>query len=138
MGDVVWSLAFLGAIALLLLLGGFDHKRARRSMDRARERFLGFVPSPEFADLHILAAFSHLFAGGYGAGYYSYLWSEVLDADVFTRFQENGVFDRATGRAYVDSILARGDSADPEELFREFMGRDPEPAALLERNLGAV
>lgn len=120
--------------------GGEDEDLVQgvRVMDRARDRFVGFAPAPEFADLHILAAFSHLFAGGYGAGYYSYLWSEVLDADVFTRFRQNGVFDSETGRAYVDAILTRGDSADPEDLFREFMGRDPDPSALLERNLGST
>ncbi len=102
----------------------------------ARERFLAFSPTPEFADYHNLTSFSHLFSGGYAAGYYSYLWSEVLEADAFTRFLEAGIFDRETGQALVDAILSRGDSADPEALFQEFMGRAPDPAALLERNLG--
>ncbi|MDE6288107.1 MAG: peptidase M3, partial [Muribaculaceae bacterium] len=78
--------------------------------------------------------FSHIFSGGYAAGYYSYKWAEVLDADAFSLFKENGIFDRATADSFRHNILERGGTEDPSELYRRFRGRDPEINALLERD----
>ncbi|MEZ4633029.1 MAG: M3 family metallopeptidase [Deinococcales bacterium] len=95
-----------------------------------------FQLRPEFAHNHFITGFGHIFSGGYAAGYYSYKWSEVLDADAFSRFQKEGIFNAKTGQDYVDTILSQGYSQDPEVLFKKFMGRDPDPEALIRRNLG--
>lgn len=76
-------------------------------------------------------SFSHIFAGGYAAGYYSYKWAEVLSADAFSLFEENGIFDRATGESFLHEILERGGSREPMELFVAFRGREPQIDALL-------
>ena len=78
-------------------------------------------------------SFSHIFAGGYAAGYYSYKWAEVLSADVFSRFQQQGILDAATGRSFLEHILAQGSSKPMQELFKNFMGRDPDIQALLKQ-----
>jgi oligopeptidase A len=102
----------------------------------ATERTLALAPNREFAAAHPLPSFLHLFSGGYAASYYAYLWSEVLEADLFSRFRDEGIFSRKVGQAYLDTILSRGDADDPQVLFRNFMNRDPDPEALIRRNLG--
>ncbi|MCP4321219.1 MAG: oligopeptidase A [Psychromonas sp.] len=76
-------------------------------------------------------SFSHIFAGGYAAGYYSYKWAEVLSADAFSRFEEEGIFNAETGKAFLQAILEKGGSDTPMTLFKTFMGREPNTDALL-------
>jgi len=75
--------------------------------------------------------FSHIFAGGYAAGYYSYLWAEVLACDAFAKFQEDGIFNEETGKAFLQSILEQGGAIDAIELFKKFRGREPKIQAFL-------
>jgi oligopeptidase A len=105
-------------------------------MQFARNILQQYSPAQLPADHAMIASFTHLFASpvGYGAGYYSYKWAEVLDADAFTLFRDGGIFSRDVGSRFRRNVLARGDSEDPALLYRSFMGRDPDPNALLERS----
>lgn len=86
-------------------------------------------------EFSMVASFGHLFSHsvGYAAGYYSYKWAEVLDADAFSRFKAEGLFSRKVGTEFAQKVLSRGDSADPGELFEQFMGRPPQVEPMLER-----
>ena len=88
---------------------------------------------PKVPGTAISTAFNHIFSGGYSAGYYSYKWAEVLEADAFSLFKEKGIFDRETASSFRTNILSKGDTEDPAVLYRRFRGRDPEPSALMEK-----
>jgi len=105
--------------------------RVAQILDEVR-REVAVVPVPAWN--RFAHSFGHIFAGGYAAGYYSYKWAEVLAADAFAAFEETGVFDSATARRFLDSILARGGSRDPLDAFVEFRGRRPDVTALLRQH----
>jgi len=92
------------------------------------------IISPQLQDTCMTVQFSHIMAGGYAAGYYSYKWAEVLDADAFSMFKENGIFNQDTAQSFRDNILSRGGTEHPMTLYTRFRGRKPTIDALLKRN----
>jgi oligopeptidase A len=120
----------------LLLHVRYEPERDGDPVAYTRQMLQEFSPAPLPPEHSMIAAFTHLFGSpvGYGAGYYSYKWAEVLDADAFTRFRDGGIFSREVGEAFRSKILSKGDSEDPAELYRSFMGREPDPSALLVRS----
>ncbi|HSD96772.1 MAG TPA: oligopeptidase A [Sulfuricaulis sp.] len=113
------------------LYSGYDPesgKSVQQLLDEVRSEVAVIIP-PAFNRFQ--NGFSHIFAGGYAAGYYSYKWAEVLSADAFSKFEERGVFDRATGLEFLQNILEQGGAREPMELFVNFRGRAPKIDALL-------
>lgn len=88
---------------------------------------------PDVAENCMSVSFSHIFAGGYSSGYYSYKWAEVLDADAFAYFQENGIFNTEIATKFKNNILSKGGTELPMELYKRFRGQEPKPEALLKR-----
>jgi oligopeptidase A len=112
----------------------YDPAKGARVMEMLREvrSEVAAVPVPEWN--RFPNSFGHIFAGGYAAGYYSYKWAEVLAADAFAAFEENGVFDSKTAHRFLDAILTRGGSRDALDAFIEFRGRRPDVRALLKQH----
>ena len=90
--------------------------------------------TPQLPDTCMTVQFSHIMAGGYAAGYYSYKWAEVLDADAFSMFKKNGIFDQHTAQSFRDNILSKGGAEHPMTLYKRFRGQEPTIEALLQRN----
>jgi peptidyl-dipeptidase Dcp len=88
---------------------------------------------PEIVVRYRTPYFAHIFAGGYSAGYYSYLWAEVLDADAFEAFKETSLFNPATAKAFREYILSRGGTDDPMNLYKKFRGKEPDVKPMLKR-----
>lgn len=110
---------------------GENKPKIQQTLDRVREKY-SVVPVPEYNRFQ--NSFSHIFAGGYAAGYYSYLWAEVLACDAFSLFEEKGIFDQQTGCNFLQSILEKGGSEEPMELFIHFRGREPSIEPLLQHH----
>ena len=103
------------------------------AFEKETRKKIGLIDEIEFR--YRAPYFSHIFSGGYATGYYSYLWAEVLDADAFDAFEQNGVFDKKTGKLFRENVLEKGGSVEPMTLYKQFRGAEPNPAALL-RNRG--
>ena len=88
---------------------------------------------PDVIENCTTVAFSHIFPGGYSSGYYSYKWAEVLDADAFDYFKENGIFNTTIGDSFRENILSKGGTDHPMTLYKNFRGQEPKPEALLKR-----
>jgi len=120
--DMAWHSLSLEEAKAISAVGAFE-----------KEAFAPTELFPGVDNTNMSVQFSHIFAGGYAAGYYSYKWAEVLDADAFSVFQEKGVFDTQTAQSFKEHILSKGGTEHPMTLYKRFRGKEPSPEALLKR-----
>ncbi|MDR2401544.1 MAG: M3 family metallopeptidase [Deferribacteraceae bacterium] len=109
--------------------GALSESEAQEVLDQVRAKYSVFIP-PRYNKFQ--NGFSHIFGGGYAAGYYSYKWAEMLAADAFLEFKKNGIFNRELAEGYLNTVLKFGASKKMDEIYRLFLGRDPDPSALTE------
>lgn len=112
---------------------GSDPSQIKNVKDFELLAFSGTQLYPETPETCMSTAFSHIFQGGYSAGYYSYKWAEVLDADAFAYFKQEGIFNKKVATKFKDHVLSQGGTQDPMELYIKFRGQKPNPEALLKR-----
>ena len=112
---------------------GIDPSSIKNVKEHEREIFKETDLYPDTPETCMSTSFSHIFQGGYSAGYYSYKWAEVLDADTFEFFKENGIFNKETANKFKDNVLSQGGTEDPMILYKRFRGQEPKPEALLRR-----
>jgi oligopeptidase A len=106
----------------------YTQQSIQQLLNEVREKTSVIIP-PDYNRFQ--NSFTHIFSGGYAAGYYSYKWAEVLSADAYSKFEENGIFDGNTGEEFLHTILEQGGSREPMDLFVEFRGRKPSIEPLL-------
>jgi Zn-dependent oligopeptidase len=112
---------------------GEDPSKIKKVKEFETRAFSGTNLFPETKETCMSTAFSHIFQGGYSAGYYSYKWAEVLDADAFAYFKQEGIFNKKVAAKFKDFVLSQGGTQDPMELYIKFRGKKPDPEALLKR-----
>ncbi|MDQ7915960.1 M3 family metallopeptidase [Mesonia sp. MT50] len=112
---------------------GIDPSTIKNVKEHETQAFENTKLFPDVAENCMSTSFSHIFQGGYSAGYYSYKWAEVLDADAFAYFKEEGIFNKEVATKFKENVLSQGGTEDPMVLYKRFRGKEPNPEALLKR-----
>ncbi len=123
-----------GLFDMLIHMERMDAEQVQKTLDSVRAEVAVIIP-PEYNIFQ--NGFSHIFSGGYAAGYYSYKWAEMLSSDAFCAFAEKGIFDKELAKSYRDNVLGRGAGSKMSEIYRDFLGRDPDPKSIL-RHAGLI